>query len=183
MRIVSGKNKGMRLYAPKDMSVRPTSDKIKEAIFSMIGYIDDEAKVLDIFAGTGGMGIEFLARGAAKCVFVDNSGKSLSFVKKNIELCRFKDKAEIINTDYAKAVKSFGERKEKFDYIFADPPYHLLCCKEIVKLVTECGILAEGGMLIIESDKSEKVFESTDTGMLKYKEKIYGRTRVSIAYN
>lgn len=180
MRIISGTNKGMKLYAPEGDSVRPTSDKIKEAIFNMLGYIDDEAVILDLFSGSGGIGIEFLARGAKQCYFVDLSHKSLSYVKKNLELSKFKEKAKIISSDYEKAILNLSNENIKFDYIFADPPYALNCGSNIANKVIENNLLKKDGTLIIETDKSEKVIENIDTDVIKYKEKIYGRTRISI---
>ncbi len=180
MRIISGTNKGMKLYAPEGMSVRPTSDKIKEAIFNMIGIIDDDSIVLDLFAGSGSVGIEFLARGAKLAYFVDLSHKSLNYVKKNIELCKFSDKSKIIMSDYEKAIVKLSNENIKFDYIFADPPYALNCSSNIALKVFEHDLLKSNGILIIESDESEKVIDNIDTNVIKYKEKIYGRTRISI---
>ncbi|MEA5095877.1 MAG: 16S rRNA (guanine(966)-N(2))-methyltransferase RsmD [Sedimentibacter saalensis] len=180
MRIISGTNKGKKLYAPEGMSVRPTSDKIKEAIFNILGYIDEDSNVLDLFAGSGNVGIEFLARGAKSCTFVDLSNKSLMFVRKNLELCNFKDRAKVVQSDYEKAIENFAAKDEKFDYIFADPPYDLNCGANIAKKVFEHNILKLGGMLVIETDKSEIVIDCLDTNVIKYKEKIYGRTRISI---
>lgn len=180
MRIISGTNKGMKLYAPEGVSVRPTSDKIKEAIFNMLGYIDEESVVMDLFSGSGGVGIEFLARGAKLCYFVDMSHKSLGYVKKNLELCRFNDKAKIVMSDYEKSIANFSRDNIKFDYIFADPPYALNCGANIAIKVFENNLLKKDGTLIIETDKSEKVIENIDTAMIEYKEKIYGRTRISI---
>ncbi len=180
MRIISGTNKGMKLYAPDGMSVRPTSDKIKEAIFNIVGYIDEETIVLDLFSGSGGVGIEFLARGARQCYFVDASHKSLSYVKKNLELCKFKEKAKIIASDYEKAIINLSKEGIKFNYIFADPPYDLNCGLNIAEKVFENNLLERDGMLIIETDKSEKVIDNIDTDVIKYKEKIYGRTRISL---
>lgn len=180
MRIVSGTNKGKKLYAPEGMSVRPTSDKIKEALFNIIGYIDEESIVLDLFAGTGNVGIEFLARGGKFCYFVDVSHKSLSYVKKNLELCNFNSRAKIINSDYERAIINLSNMNLKFDYIFADPPYDLNCSTNIIQQVLKNNLLAPNGLLIIESDKTEKVIENIDSNMIKYKEKIYGRTRISM---
>lgn len=179
MRIISGINKGKKLYAPEGMSVRPTSDKIKEALFNIIGPITDDARVLDLFAGSGNVGIEFLARGARQCIFVDSSNKSLGFVKKNLELCSFTDRARTVLGDYEKTIRNLASGGEKFDYIFADPPYNLNCGTNIARLVFEYNILNPGGLLIIETDKSETVMEDMED-MFKYKEKIYGRTRISI---
>lgn len=180
MRIISGTNKGMKLYAPEGMSVRPTSDKIKEAIFNMLGYIDEESVVLDLFAGSGGVGIEFIARGARQCFFVDASHKSLSFVKKNLKLCKFTEKSKIILSDYEKAIDNLSKENLKFDYIFADPPYALNCGSNIADKVFEKNLLKQDGTLIIETDKDEKVIENLKAEKIKYKEKIYGRTRISI---
>ncbi|MBP1924860.1 16S rRNA (guanine(966)-N(2))-methyltransferase RsmD [Sedimentibacter acidaminivorans] len=180
MRIISGISKGKRLYAPEGMSVRPTSDKIKESVFNIIGYIEEDSIVLDLFAGTGSVGIEFLARGAKECYFVDASYKSLNYVKKNVEICNFKDKAKIMQNDYEKAIESFCILNQKFDYIFADPPYDLLCCNNIAQKILQNKLLKKNGLLIIESDKSEEIFTNLDYEDVKYKEKIYGRTRISM---
>ncbi|HHZ02864.1 MAG TPA: 16S rRNA (guanine(966)-N(2))-methyltransferase RsmD [Tissierellia bacterium] len=180
MRVISGINKGKKLYAPEGEYVRPTSDKVKEAVFNIIGPINDEALVLDIFAGSGSIGIEFLARGAKHCTFVDVSRKSLRYVKKNLEICNFEDRAEIILSDYEKAIKKLAENNRKFDYIFADPPYNLSSIPNIGKKVFQCNILKTGGLLIIESDKDEKVIDNINTNMVECKEKIYGRTKITM---
>lgn len=179
MRIISGTNKGKKLYSPEGMSVRPTTDKIKEAIFNMIGYIEEDSNALDLFTGSGSVGIEFIARGAGICYFVDTSHKSLSFVKKNIEICNFKDKAKIIQSDYEKAIINLSDMKIKFDYIFADPPYNLNCSNNIADKIYEYNLLKTDGILIIESDKLESIFDNSNK-FIKYKEKTYGRTRISI---
>ena len=180
MRIVSGINKGKKLYAPEGMDVRPTSDKIKEAIFNMIGYIEEDSLVLDLFAGSGNVGIEFLARGAKLCYFVDVSHKSLRYVKKNLELCNFSNKSKIIQDDYEKAIINLSNIKLSFNYIFADPPYALNCSNNIAEQILKHNLLSPNGLLIIENDKDEKIIENIYDNMVKYKEKIYGRTRISI---
>ncbi|MDD2396848.1 MAG: 16S rRNA (guanine(966)-N(2))-methyltransferase RsmD [Tissierellia bacterium] len=180
MRIISGTNKGKKLYAPEGARVRPTGDKIKEAIFNIIGPIDEESIILELFAGSGSMGIEFLARGAKHCTFIDVSRKSLNYVKKNLELCSFIGKAKIILSDYEKAIISLSKNDEKFDYIFADPPYDKKLCNKTLNTIIQYDILKYGGLLIIESDKSEKVIDNNATNVIEYKEKIYGRTKISI---
>lgn len=180
MRIISGTNKGMKLHAPDGMAVRPTSDKIKEAIFNMLGFIDEESVVLDLFAGSGGIGIEFIARGAKQVYFVDASHKSLSFVKKNLEISKFKGKAKIMLSDYEKAIENLSKENMKFDFIFADPPYNLHCGSNIADKVFEKNLLKQDGTLIIETDKDENVIENIHAENIAYKEKVYGRTRISI---
>ncbi len=180
MRVISGNNKGKRLFAPKDMSVRPTSDKIKEAIFNMIGYIDEDSVVLDLFAGTGNVGIEFLCRGAKECHFVDVSHQSISFVKKNISLCNLDSKSKIYVNDYERAITFFARNNMKFDYIFADAPYHLNCADKVINLVINNDLLARDGTLIIECEKTEKMFDNVEQDVIEYREKIYGITKVGI---
>ncbi len=180
MRVISGNNKGKKLFAPKDTSVRPTADKIKEAIFNMIGYIDEDSLVLDLFAGTGSIGIEFLCRGAKECHFVDVSHKSVSFIKKNISLCKLDDKAKVYVNDYEKALSFFAKSDMKFDYIFADAPYHLNCSDNIINTVIRNDLLKKDGTLIIECEKTEKMFENIEQDVLQYREKIYGITKIGI---
>lgn len=178
MRIISGINKGMKLYAPDGIKVRPTSDKIKEAVFNMIGNIEGSA--LDLFTGSGSIGIEFLARGAKECYFVDSSRKSLAFVRKNLEVCSFINKSRIIQSDYEKAIVNLSNENIRFDYIFADPPYDLKCGSNIIHKIFTKGILKTNGLLVIESDKSEELVYNIDMNILKCKEKIYGRTKINI---
>lgn len=180
MRIISGINKGMKLYAPEGQNVRPTSDKIKEAIFNIIGQIDEKATVLDLFAGSGSIGIEFLARGAKHATFVDSSTKSLSYVKKNLELGKFMDKSTIIQKDYDKAIAYLSHNNQKFNYIFADPPYDYKLSSSILNNIINYSLISKEGLLIIETEKDERLFEDIEINSLNYKEKVYGRTRISI---
>ena len=180
MRVISGNNKGKKLFAPKDTSVRPTADKIKESIFNMIGYIDDESIVLDLFAGTGSIGIEFLCRGAKECHFVDVSHKSADFIKKNISLCKLDDKSKVYVYHYEKALSFFTRNNMKFDYIFADAPYHLNCSSNIINTVVKNDLLNKDGIMIIECEKTEKMIENIEQDVLQYKEKIYGITKIGI---
>lgn len=180
MRVIAGKNKGKKLFVPKDMSVRPTTDKIKEAIFNMIGYIDEESIVLDLFAGTGNVGIEFLCRGAKLAYFVDASTKSISYVKKNISNCNLLEESKVFVNDYEKALRYFIRCGCQFDYIFADAPYNLRCSQKIIELVFNNNLLKKDGMLIVECEKQEKLFETSIPSMIKYKEKTYGITKIGM---
>lgn len=180
MRVISGINKGKKLFCPKDMSVRPTSDKVKEAIFNMIGYIDEDSVILDLFSGTGNVGIEFLCRGAKECHFVDVSSKSISYIRKNIESCKLEQKSKVYVNDYEKAINYFARTNMKFDFIFADAPYRLNCADKVIKLVIDSDILKKTGILIVECEKEEKMFENVHHSMLEYREKIYGITKIGI---
>ena len=118
MRVITGTARGRKLLEPKDMSVRPTTDMVKEAIFSIVQFDVPGRRVLDLFAGTGQLGIEALSRGARECVFVDQSAASVALVKKNLEICKMQ--APVIRADALKFLEGCG----KFDLVLADPPYH-----------------------------------------------------------
>lgn len=182
MRVIAGKHKGRKLKSPETNDVRPTTDKIKGAIFNVLQFNDVDAVVLDLFAGAGGVGIEFLSRGAKKCYFNDKSRKSLKIVKENIELCREIENAEILNMDYMRVLEMMTSKNIKLDYIFADAPYELECSNQIIEYVANHDILNENGKLIIECEKNEKVIENTYDNVIEYKEKIYGITKVIFVY-
>ena len=121
MRIIAGDYKGRRLYTPEDRRIRPTADKVKEALFSIIGDDIDEAVVCDLFSGTGNLGLEALSRGADKCYFGDNSADSIRLIKENIEMCRAGEYSEVIHGDFKKTLSMINEKVNVF---FLDPPYY-----------------------------------------------------------
>ena len=123
MRVISGKLKGKRLFTLKGLDLRPTSDRVKEAIFDILQNSIPGRKVLDLFAGTGAMGIEALSRGAKRAVFVEGSPQSLTVLYKNLEACRLQEQAEVLSREVQAGIKILSERGETFDLIFLDPPY------------------------------------------------------------
>ena len=153
MRVISGLRKGHRLIAPKGITVRPTEDKIKESLFNILGYIDEDSIVLDAFGGSGSIGIEFLSRGAKTSYFVDKYIESINTIKENLKHTKLLENSNILKSDIFVALKSFGVNKIKFDYIYLDPPYR----KDnlIHKLLESIGfedVLQEDGMIIIEHE-------------------------------
>lgn len=122
MRVIAGLAKGRRLASPKSNDIRPVLDQVKEAVFNIL-FDCEGLQVLDLFAGTGAMGIEALSRGAAHAVFVDNSREAIKLIRKNIELCGFESQAEIIPMTCGKAINILSKRQKSFDLIFVDPPY------------------------------------------------------------
>ncbi len=148
MRIISGRFKGASLYGPKDNKVRPTSDKVREALFGIIGPAIDGAAFLDLYAGSGAVGLEALSRGAAHVVAVDNSSADL--IRKNCGKLGIAepDEYEIIKADISKALRRLLERNQKFDFIFADPPWRVGVEQDAFDYLV--GLLSEGGLLIIE---------------------------------
>ena len=150
MRIISGSARGRKLFSPEGMDVRPTTDKVKESLFNIIQFELPGAAVLDLFAGTGQLGLEALSRGAEKAVFVDSSGKSLSVVKKNVELCGFSANARLVRSD---ALSYLVRAEERFDIVFLDPPYHNGLCEKAFELLP--AVLAEGACVICETQADE----------------------------
>lgn len=154
MRIITGEYKGRKLESPKDNSIRPTTDKVKEAIFSIIAFDVPGAVCVDLFAGTGNLGLEALSRGAARCYFGDKSRESLALVRKNIAICGAQDKSIVMAGEYQKVLSSI---REKADIFFLDPPYRDGLMQDCISLITENELLAEDGIIIAEHGKDEKL--------------------------
>ncbi len=159
MRIISGREKGRKLFTPPlhDKSIRPTSDRAREALFSILGKSVQGAKVLDLFAGTGAMGLEAFSRDAGFVVFIDKSRLALDLINKNIGLCLAKYtgscRLRVIRHDLAKGVPPMhflATTETGFDLIFADPPYGKNISLSVLSSIAESTLLAENGMLIIE---------------------------------
>ena len=149
MRVITGTARGRRLMEPRDMSVRPTTDMVKEAIFSIVQFDVPGRRVLDLFAGTGQLGIEALSRGARECVFVDNSPASLALVRKNLEICRMQ--APVIRADALSYLAGCG----RFDLVFVDPPYHAGLYDKILQALFGFDILSDGGIILVESMRGQ----------------------------
>ncbi len=155
MRVITGQARGRRLISPEGYDVRPTTDKVKESIFNIIQFQLADAVVLDLFAGSGQLGIEALSRGAAKAVFVDSSRKSLDVVKKNIELCKFQSCSQTFLCDASAFLRSTSE---KFDVVFLDPPYHNNLCISALELLGST--VNEDSVIICETQNDEELPES-----------------------
>lgn len=175
MRIIAGDYKGRQLASPSDDKVRPTTDKVKEAIFSSIAPYIEDAIVIDLFAGTGNLGLEALSRGAAKVYFGDNSRGSISLIRKNIAACKAEDRAVVLFGDYAHVLSKI---KEKADIIFIDPPYEKGLIEGCFARIQENALLAEDGIIVTEHDKRENLPEAM-AGFHKIKEKRYSRITIS----
>jgi len=176
MRIIAGKFKGRKLYSPKDDNIRPTSDKVKEAIFSMIGEYLDDAAVIDLFSGSGSLGLEALSRGAKICYFCDNSAESLKLIKSNIDVCGADESSHIFTGDYKKALSKVTE---KADIIFLDPPYGEVFFDKCFEKICEYGVLKEGGLIVAEHGKETPLPDKV-LNFGKIKEKKYGAVTVSL---
>ncbi|MBB6675497.1 16S rRNA (guanine(966)-N(2))-methyltransferase RsmD [Cohnella nanjingensis] len=154
MRVISGDARGRALKAVPGQSTRPTTDKVKEALFSMIGPYFDGERVLDLFAGTGGLGIEALSRGAGEAVFIDANPRSIEVVRANLEATRLTEKARVYRNDAKKAIKLLEQKGEPFDLIFLDPPYALKDCDALLLDLLERGLAAPDAVAVVEHESS-----------------------------
>ncbi|MCD6353787.1 MAG: 16S rRNA (guanine(966)-N(2))-methyltransferase RsmD [Proteobacteria bacterium] len=157
MRIIGGKLKGRRLQACKGRFVRPTSDKIREAIFDIIAPFLSGGVVLDLFAGTGGVGIEALSRGMERTVFVEKDSRVIPILKKNIIGCQLEDRVEVISRSVSAGIKIISLRNEKFKLIFLDPPYQENLVERTLEEIWEANLLSKGGIVIAEHSTREMV--------------------------
>ncbi|OHW62660.1 ribosomal RNA small subunit methyltransferase D [Andreesenia angusta] len=181
MRIISGEYRGFRLKTPKGDSTRPTTDRVKESVFSMIEskkHITSGARVLDLFAGSGGIGLEFLSRGAAHACFVDSDASSISVIKENIAKCRAEDSTEVYRNDAFKAIELLSRKRHKFDYIFMDPPYEKNIIPKILETIYNSGILSSNGLIIAEHEAGLEMEENV-CNMAKIDSRKYGSIGVS----
>jgi len=150
MRVVSGICKGRPLKAVPGNTTRPTTDKVKEALFNMIGPYFDGGTGLDLFAGSGGLGVEGLSRGLEKVIFIDRESKAIHVIQENIKACKFEDKAEVYRNDADRALRALIKRDISFDYIFLDPPYKKQQLVSLMEKMDQQGLVKQDGVIICE---------------------------------
>lgn len=170
MRVITGSARGRRLDTLEgDKITRPTSEKVKEALFSMIQFELEGRRVLDLFAGSGQLGIEALSRGAEFASFVDVNKSAAEVIKSNVERCGFKDRAEVRNTDFMSFI---SRSREKFDIAFIDPPYHTGLLQKAAEAIP-C-VMSDYGIIVCEHASDEILPEKTGCFILK-KSRSYGK--------
>lgn len=178
MRVIAGQAKGMKLYSPRGRMVRPTSDMVRGAIFDKLGPVVVDARVLDLFCGSGAIGIEALSRGAAAAVFIDAERSCIELVRRNLEKTRFSGKAEVYRRDAGAVVREMSRRLQPFDLVFLDPPYSLpsIFMTSTLDAITS-GVLSPDGTVVCEhSVRTEPVLP---TKMVLSDRRIYSSTAVS----
>lgn len=176
MRVISGTAKGTKLKSIDDLSTRPTLDRVKEPLFSMIQTYLQEANVLDLFAGSGALGIESLSRGANHCTFCDKSYKSIQMLKENVIKTRMEEKSTIFNQDYKKCLENITET---FDIIFIDPPYKQDIAVDAIKRIITLKLLAKDGIIILETDEEERELKELEKIEVEvYDRRKYGRVKL-----
>ena len=176
MRVITGSARGRRLNELKGMETRPTTDKVKESIFNCIQFDVENARVLDLFAGTGQLGIEALSRGAQSAVFVDRRTDAVKLVKDNLALCGFSERAQVVCGD---AMGYLSALRTKFDIIFLDPPYAEDVLEQALAHIAGFDILAPHGIIIAESP-AEKALPALAAPYGVYREYRYGKIKVTI---
>jgi len=177
LRILGGDFKGKKLKSIKKSKIRPTSARAKTSIFDVLKDEIEGKEILDLYAGSGALGIEALCRGADFVTFVDSSHKSTNIIKKNIEELNFKDKTRVFRLDSLKFIRRESEERKRYDIIFCDPPYQKETISKILDSIAEFDILNENGIFILEHHKKEKLIQKENLELVK--EKRLGDTVVS----
>lgn len=177
MRIIAGKFKGKNLEFRKRRGLRATSQKVKEAMFSILGNLSEEIELLDLYCGYGTLGIEAISRGAGKVVFVDVDGNSLKQLDYFLDNLGIKDQAKIIKRDAIKTIKHFSENQ--FDLIIMDPPYHVHFEEKTLTAIDKYKVLKPDGICVVEHFTQNPIPDRIGS-LIKYKEKVYGDTTLSM---
>ena len=176
MRVITGKARGVSLKTPSGMATRPTSDRVKEALFSIIQFDIANASVLDLFGGTGQLGIEALSRGAKRAVFVDQRQDACDLIRENLRRTNLAENAKVVKSDYL----AYMQRcTEKFDIILLDPPYAEVFLENSLKMITEIDILQSGGIIATERP-TEKELSFEFPGYNRSKDYKYGNTMITL---
>ncbi|WP_298562876.1 16S rRNA (guanine(966)-N(2))-methyltransferase RsmD [uncultured Phascolarctobacterium sp.] len=178
MRIITGKARGLKLTVPKNMDVRPTADRVKESLFNIIGTKIIGARVLDLFAGTGNLGLEAWSRGAAAVTFIDESRESLRLVQSNISKCHAEDDVQVIKGSAVKVIESMHRQDAGFDFAFCDPPYNKGWVQKVLLKLELFPILDDGGYLIVEHAKHDEIGSLAACFEL-VRQETYGETLLS----
>ena len=176
MRVISGKARGRVLKTPDGSLTRPTTDRVKEALFSIIQFNIPGAKVLDLFGGTGQLGIEALSRGAVSATFVDSRDDACKLINENLRRTQLEGQGKVVRSDYAAYL---SRCREKYNIIFLDPPYAEVFLENAIKMISEIDILHSGGIIIAERPVG-KDLDSAIPGYTRSKDYKYGSTLLTL---
>lgn len=177
--MVSGIAKGRPLKSVPGSGTRPTTDKVKEAVFSMIGPYFEGGAVLDLFAGTGGLGIEALSRGMESAVFVDMDPKSIDTIRANLKATKLEEQAQVYRNEAGRALSALEKRGRVFDLVFLDPPYRLKNGDELMVSMVQKGMLHKNAIVVLEHE-SRYDYPEDIPGFYRLREAVYGETTISI---
>ncbi len=181
MRIIGGDLRGRKLVSLKGVTIRPTSDRVREALFNILGNITADAVVLDLFAGSGALGLEALSRGAGKAVFVDKSAASLKVVERNIKLCRLHHDCRTIQWNILRNLNCLKTYPQTFNLVFLDPPYNRNMVSQALKHLVASRCVAPCAVVVAEHDPAEAI-EVPDESWTLSDQRRYGQTLLSFFY-
>ena len=176
MRVITGSARGRKLKELEGMETRPTTDRVKEGLFNAVQFDVEGRRVLDLFAGTGQLGIEALSRGAASCAFVDLRADAVALTRENLALCGFEDRSKVYQTDYLAFLSTC---REKFDLVFLDPPYAKGLLEKALETAAKIDIISANGIMVCESD-AEQVLPDLPAPYEKGREYRYGKIKVTL---
>ena len=176
MRVITGKAKGISLKTPRGMLTRPTADRVKEALFSIIRFYVPGARVLDLFGGTGQLGIEALSQGAQYAVFVDAREDACGLIRENLKRTHLENQASVLRCDYMEYLR---QCRERFDVIFLDPPYAEDFLENALNRITEIDILRSGGIIVAERPLGKEL-QQEFPGYSRSKDYKYGKTLLTL---
>lgn len=174
MRIISGSARGMNLKSPHGKKIRPTSEKVKEAFFNIVQDSIKESWFLDLFSGSGGIGLEALSRGAKKCIFVDKDRDSIHLIRENIQLTGMQEKASVYQGDARRVLLGFSKKEICFDIVYIDPPYKYTKITETLCLLHQERLLVEGGIIGVERPSRDSMWDYSPFSLQQ--KKNYGDT-------
>ncbi|MFH1824324.1 MAG: 16S rRNA (guanine(966)-N(2))-methyltransferase RsmD [Candidatus Firestonebacteria bacterium] len=183
MRIISGIAKSRKIKFPSDLEIRPISDRVKQSLFEILKYDIVDARVLDLFAGTGSIGLEAISRGAIETVFVDNDHKCIKAIKENIHNLNFQDKSKVIKGDVEKVLNNpltpfIKGESNKFNIIILDPPYLKGLVKKTLQNLLNSDIINKEGLIVVKHHKKELI-DNLDKFYI-FKERLYGDTKITL---
>jgi len=177
MRIIAGEFGSRKLFTLENDSTRPTTDKVKEAVFNSVGPYFDGGRLLDMFSGSGSIALEGLSRGMDEAVLIDKNPKAIQIIKKNIDALKVKNRTKVYCGDYQSILKKL-DVQNKFDYVYIDPPYAMDVIEKAFSLLKEMDLLNSTARIIVET-KKEMILNERYDDIIKQKEAIYGITRIT----
>ncbi|MDD4802062.1 MAG: 16S rRNA (guanine(966)-N(2))-methyltransferase RsmD [Syntrophomonas sp.] len=179
LRVISGLAKGKKLKAPAGINTRPITDMIKEALFNVLGNRVRGSYFLDLFAGSGSVGIEALSRGALKAVFVDSSGEAVKVIKENLDNCGFKSNYDLFRSDVFKALQIFAQHRNRFGFIYIDPPFTKeIIFNEVMEVIGKMDILEPDGIIVIRTPRKKDI-NPLYGRLQRYRESNYGESKLN----
>ena len=177
MRIISGKARGTKLYTLEGNATRPTLDRVKESVFNILHNDIENSTVLDLFSGSGAIGLEFLSRGAKRAVLCDNSKDAIKIIKQNVQKTHFEEIAEVYNIEFTKLIEKL--QNQKFDIIYIDPPYVTDFIKISIEMIIEYKLVNENTKIIVETDDETRILNQIEKMDVEITDKRkYGRATI-----